>query len=461
MCHCNYQPEDFTLSVFLLFGAIISAVDPVAVIAVFTDIKVNVTLFVLVFGEALLNDGVAIVLFQVFEKFIELGNDLITVKTCFLALLSFIIIAGGGLLIGVSLGFLTAFSTKFTHAMHELETVVILGVAYSSYLIADMLEMSGILAIVFCGFTMRIYVEKNVDSRTMIALHSITKMMALLAEMIIFVVLGITAAQFNWVTHFHWQFVLATLGFITLYRPIIVVILTKFLNRYRTNKISTQDMIIMSLSGLRGGIAFTLMSMANIDKAIGFHAEQAFVLTTIIVVFFTVFVQGTLCGPLVNYLKIEKKSGVADKNNRKDLRLNEAFHDSTLTYLSKGICSLSGEESSFSSFNKVNTFEEFFAKYLNPIFMKDSKFDKQQEFKQRIISVLQSKVDEKVKMLMKNLSDLDSRERGRISEMFENLRRVSCTGGPVANKIVRSSSVVSQPSQSQVGINISHEVQYL
>ena len=80
----------------LLFGSVISAVDPVAVIAVFEEIHVNMVLFICVFGESLLNDGVAVVLYKVFLSFLSKGTGAVTGANIGRAVIKFIIVAGGG-----------------------------------------------------------------------------------------------------------------------------------------------------------------------------------------------------------------------------------------------------------------------------------------------------------------------------------------------------------------------------
>ena len=97
-----------------LFGSLIAAVDPVAVLAVFDEIKVDEVLNIVVFGESLLNDGVAVVLYHMFESFCEIGEENVTAKDVGLGIASFAVVAGGGTLIGIIIGYLCAFFTRST-----------------------------------------------------------------------------------------------------------------------------------------------------------------------------------------------------------------------------------------------------------------------------------------------------------------------------------------------------------
>ena len=93
-----------------LFGSLIAAVDPVAVLAVFDEIKVDEVLNIVVFGESLLNDGVAVVLYHMFESFCDMEH--VRGKDIALGIASFGVVAGGGTLIGIILGYLCAFCTR-------------------------------------------------------------------------------------------------------------------------------------------------------------------------------------------------------------------------------------------------------------------------------------------------------------------------------------------------------------
>lgn len=127
-----------------LFGSLISAVDPVAVLALFEEIQVNEILYIVVFGESLLNDAVTVVLYNLFEAYSEMQKivyiDLIS------GFLNFWIVALGGTIIGVIWGVATAMVTKYTNEVRVIEPIFIFVMAYLAYMNAEIFHMSGILA---------------------------------------------------------------------------------------------------------------------------------------------------------------------------------------------------------------------------------------------------------------------------------------------------------------------------
>lgn len=129
-----------------LFGALISAVDPVAVLAVFEEIHVDEILYIVVFGESLLNDAVTVVLYHMFEAYSEMGPSNIIYTDVLAGLGSFFVVALGGTIIGIIWGFATGLVTRFTHQVRVIEPIFIFVMAYLAYLNAEIFHMSGILA---------------------------------------------------------------------------------------------------------------------------------------------------------------------------------------------------------------------------------------------------------------------------------------------------------------------------
>ena len=129
-----------------LFASLIVAVDPVAVLAVFEEIHVDEILYIVVFGESLLNDAVTVVLYHMFEAYVEIGQDNIVYQDVLKGLASFLVVALGGVGIGIIWGYLTGFVTRFTNHARVLEPLFVFVMAYMSYLNAELFHMSGILA---------------------------------------------------------------------------------------------------------------------------------------------------------------------------------------------------------------------------------------------------------------------------------------------------------------------------
>nr|AKP17190.1 Na+/H+ exchanger isoform 3 [Squalus suckleyi] len=354
---------------FLLFGSLIAAVDPVAVLAVFEEVHVNEVLFIIVFGESLLNDAVTVVLYNVFESFIEIGAGNIQGLDCFKGIVSFFVVSLGGTAIGIIFAFVLSLVTRFTKHVRVIEPGFVFIISYLSYLTAEMLSLSAILAITFCGICCQKYVKANLCEQSITTVRYAMKMLASGAETIIFMFLGISAVD---TTIWTWNtpFILLTLVFISVYRVIGVVIQTWILNRYRVVQLEIIDQVVMSYGGLRGAVAFALVVLLNKDTV---KTRKLFVSTTIIVVYFTVIFQGLTIKPLVNWLKVKKSS-------QKDPLLNEKLHERAFDHILSAIEDISGQIGHNYLRDKWTNFDR---KYLSKVMMRKSA----QVSRDRILSV--------------------------------------------------------------------------
>eukprot|EP00557_Chaetoceros_sp_GSL56_P004593 CAMPEP_0176504554 /NCGR_PEP_ID=MMETSP0200_2-20121128/16001_1 /TAXON_ID=947934 /ORGANISM="Chaetoceros sp., Strain GSL56" /LENGTH=951 /DNA_ID=CAMNT_0017904005 /DNA_START=275 /DNA_END=3127 /DNA_ORIENTATION=- len=145
----------------LAFGALISSIDPIAVLSVLSNMGMSAKdpIYVLIFGESLLNDGVAIVLFQTLVHFMD-EKIVIDSEACWLATLHFLVIAFGSLFVGLACGF---GATLYFWLMKGIQTPLVevlmfLCWAFIPYYICDGVDWSGIVAIVAAGFFMDVYV---------------------------------------------------------------------------------------------------------------------------------------------------------------------------------------------------------------------------------------------------------------------------------------------------------------
>jgi sodium/hydrogen exchanger-like protein 3 len=213
-----YGNIEFEMLHCFVFAALISAVDPVAVLATFVEIHVNDMLYIVVFGESLLNDAVSVVLYRMFDGFSSMGQENIIAVDIALGVASFFVTAIGGVLIGIIFGILASFTTKFTEHTPILEPLIILTYSYLAYLTAEMFSTSGILAITFCGMFMKQYVEYNISKKSNATVEYVFKMLASIMETIIFMFMGLSTISDNhsWNT----GFVVVTLVSCTVYRVI-------------------------------------------------------------------------------------------------------------------------------------------------------------------------------------------------------------------------------------------------
>ncbi|NXP02719.1 SL9A5 protein, partial [Thinocorus orbignyianus] len=214
--------------------------------------------------------------------------------------------------------------------------------------------------VTFCGICCKKYVEANISQKSRTTVKYTMKTLASSSETIIFMFLGISAvdtSKWAWDT----ALVLGTLFFILLFRAVGVVLQTYVLNRFRLIPLDRIDQVVMSYGGLRGAVAFALVILLDRAKV---KAKDYFVATTIVVVFFTVIVQGLTIKPLVTWLKVKR-------SDHHKPTLNEELHEHAFDHILAAVEDIVGHHGYHYWRDK---WEQFDKKYLSQLLMRKSAY---------------------------------------------------------------------------------------
>uniref|UniRef100_A0A4W3HGV3 Sodium/hydrogen exchanger n=1 Tax=Callorhinchus milii TaxID=7868 RepID=A0A4W3HGV3_CALMI len=353
----SFGLQDISLLYNLLFGSLIAAVDPVAVLSVFEEIHVNEQLHILVFGESLLNDAVTVVLYKLFETFCTMPS--IGTWDIFAGIVKFFLVGFGGLIVGVVYGIIASLTTRFTEHIRVIEPLFVFLYSYLSYLTAEMFHFSGIVAIIACSMSMKRYVEANISQKSHTTIKYFMKMWSSVSETLIFIFLGVSTIGDN--HDWSWPYVCFTMIFCLAWRAVGVIVLTFIVNKFRVNTVTRKDQFIIAYGGLRGAICFSLVFLLP-----NFPRKKLFITATIVVIFFTVFVQGMTIKPLVELLEVKKTS-------RTPPTISEQIHIRFLDHLLAGIEDICGH---WGQYYWKDKFEYFNNKYLNKILIREHHLSK-------------------------------------------------------------------------------------
>ncbi|XP_075708815.1 sodium/hydrogen exchanger 4 [Rhinoderma darwinii] len=322
--------SDVSLLQNLLFGSLISAVDPVAVLAVFEEISVNEQLYMMIFGESLLNDGITVVLYNIFISFTQMHTyEQIETVDVFAGIGRFFMVGIGGVCFGILFGFLSAFITRFTKNITSIEPLLVFMFSYLSYLSAEAFYLSGILSMTACAMTMKNYIEENISKNSSITIKYFMKMLSSVSETLIFIFMGVSTVGKN--HEWNWAFVSFTLLFCLIWRALSVFLLFSIINRFRTYPFSFKDQVIIAYSGLRGASSFSLVFLLPV---LLFPRKKMFITSTIVVIYFTVFIMGITTGPLVRFLNVKRTS--------REETVNQEIHTRLMDHLKAGIADVCG-----------------------------------------------------------------------------------------------------------------------
>ncbi|XP_036974474.1 sodium/hydrogen exchanger 6-like isoform X4 [Acanthopagrus latus] len=323
---------DFFFTDCLFFGAIVSATDPVTVLAIFNELKVDVDLYALLFGESVLNDAVAIVLSSSIVAYQPAGDNSHSFEAMAL-LKSFGIFLGvfsGSFALGVATGVMTAFVTKFTKLRDFplLETALFFLMSWSTFLLAEACGFTGVVAVLFCGITQAHYTFNNLSPESQDRSKQLFELLNFLAENFIFSYMGLTLFSFQ--SHvFNPLFIIGAFIAVFLGRAANIYPLSFLLNLGRKNKIGSNFQHVMMFAGLRGAMTFALSIR---DTAT--YARQMMFSTTLLIVFFTVWVCGGGTMPMLSFMSIPvgvdsdqdtSSSAVLDGSQRRNTKHESAW----------------------------------------------------------------------------------------------------------------------------------------
>jgi CPA1 family monovalent cation:H+ antiporter len=286
----------------LIFGTLIAATDPVAVIALFKDIPVDGRARVLVESESLLNDGVAAVLFVMVLAWND-GES----PSAIAASKDLFITAAGGILVGLACGAgALALAGRVTD--HLIETVLTAAAAYGSFLSAEHLHVSGILATVSAGILMgkpdllgvygaRLFSSSIISPRGHEFLKAFWEFAAFVANSFIFLLIGLAVPARKFLG-LGGSAILAAIGLVLLGRAIAVYgICLPFWKTRWAVPLAAQH--ILWWGGLRGALGLALA--LTLPPSIAYHEE--ILIATFGVVVFSVVVQGVTMPALLRRLQ--------------------------------------------------------------------------------------------------------------------------------------------------------------
>lgn len=299
------------------FGSLISAVDPVATVAIFHALDVDPVLNMLVFGESILNDAIAIVLTT---SILESNNPSMTSWEAFKTGINrfcMMFFASAG--IGVVFALASALLLKHVDLRKNpsLEFGMMLVFTYAPYALAEGVHLSGIMAILFCGIVMSHYTHFNLSTVTQVTMQQTMRTLAFLAETCVFAYLGLAIFSFR-----HriepalvvWSLILCLLGRAANIFPLAILV-----NRFREHQITHRMMFIMWFSGLRGAISYAL----SLHLEFSDETRHVIITTTLIIVLFTTLVFGGSTMPLLKFLQAGRKERSRRRRRDKGLSLSK------------------------------------------------------------------------------------------------------------------------------------------
>ena len=282
---------DLPMIYCLLFGALISPTDPIAVLGILKKVGVSESLETKICGESLFNDGVAVVVFLVFLK-IATGNQEVTVVS---VLGLFFKEALGGVLFGLLIGWVAYWMLKSIDN-YQVEILITLALVAGGFALADELHLSGPIAIVVAGLLIGNHGRLLAMSEPVREhLDTFWELVDEILNAVLFVLIGLEVLVLVFIQEYLLAGLLA-IPIVLLARFVSVGIPIAIMRRFRD--FSPKAIQVLTWGGLRGGISVALALSLSAGEI-----RDSLVAVTYAVVVFSILVQGLTIGPLIRSIK--------------------------------------------------------------------------------------------------------------------------------------------------------------
>ncbi len=311
---------DIPLLVTLLFGAIISATDPAAVLALFKEYGAPKRLTLIFEGESLFNDGTAFAIFLVLIGIIQHGYHGST--TVISGIISFFTMIAGGIIFGLMMGFLFSKLIEWVKGHQHLEITLTLLVAHFTFLLAELISekwiinghnvhISSIIATLVASLVIGNYGRFKMSAGVEEYMEKFWGYFAFLANSLVFILMGLLFARLSISLQVTLLPILIIILVVILARIISIYISVGIANQIKSEKnIPMNWQHLLSWGSLRGSLAVIMVLLIPDDLILpnwsyDFSIKDFIVAITIGCIYFSLLIKATTIGPVIRYLKID------------------------------------------------------------------------------------------------------------------------------------------------------------
>lgn len=313
------------MTILFLFGAIISATDPVAVLSLFKEYGAPRRLTLIFEGESLFNDGTAFAIFMVLLEISLSGFK--GAESVLEGIATFCTMVVGGLGFGLAMGFLFARLIKWSRGNEHVEITLTVLVAHFTFILTELLSenlelfgfpihLSAIIATLAASMVIGNYGRYKMSPKVEQYMEKFWGYFAFLANSLVFILMGLTFAQLSIGLHVAIWPILLAIGVVAIGRAVSIYPVVGMLNLIKQEeRIPASWQHLLSWGSLRGALAVIMALLIPDNLTVSgwsydFSVKEFIIALTIGCIYFTLLIKATTIGWVMRKLKIDALTSI-------------------------------------------------------------------------------------------------------------------------------------------------------